>query len=77
MSVAKTAKDVYENELRNRLESEHHGEFVAIEPESRQYFVSTTFMGAALAAKQACPEKMSFVIRIGHDAAVHIGAAKT
>jgi len=57
------------------MEKDRYGDFIAIEPESKQYFVDSTFMGAALAAKGAIPNKMSFVLRIGHDAAVHIGAA--
>ncbi len=75
MSVAKQAKAVYEADLRQRLEAEHFGEFVAIEPESRESFVAPTFMSAAMAAKESHPRRKSFVIRIGHEAAVHIGAA--
>lgn len=75
MSIAKQATDIYESDYRERLEAEHFGEFVAIEPESRQSFVAPTFVEAALAAKAAFPERKSFVIRIGHEAAVHIGAA--
>ena len=75
MSIAAQAKAVYESELKTRLEAEHNDEFVAIEPESRSYFLAVTFIDAALAAKKAHPDRKSFVIRIGHDAAFHIGAA--
>ena len=75
MSVAEEAKTVYESDYREQLESEHFGEFVAIEPVSRESFVAATFIEAALAAKERHPSKKSFVIRIGHEAAVHIGAA--
>ncbi|MGB7347273.1 MAG: hypothetical protein WBD20_23825 [Pirellulaceae bacterium] len=75
MSVATEAKAVYESDLRERLEAENHGDFVAIEPESRKAYIAPTFIEAAMAAKAAHPEKKSFVIRVGHEAAVHIGAA--
>lgn len=74
MSVAKQAKAVYDADLRKRLESENFGEFVAIEPVSREAFVAPTFIEAAMSAKEAHPARKSFVIRIGHEAAVHIGA---
>ena len=74
MSVAEAAKKVYEEDLRSRLEREHRGDFVAIEPSSRSFFLGTTFLEAALAAKKAFPDRKSFVIRIGHEAAFHIGA---
>ncbi len=73
MSVAKAAKRVYEEDLRSRLEQEHKDDFVAIEPSSRSYFVGKTFLEVALAAKEAYPERKSFVIRVGHEAAFHIG----
>jgi hypothetical protein len=74
MSIAESAKKVYEEDLRARLEQDHKDEFVAIEPSSRRFFLGKTFLEVALAAKSAFPEKKSFVIRIGHDAAFHIGA---
>lgn len=73
MSVAQAAKQVYEEDLRSRLEREHRDDFVAIEPTSRSYFVGKTFLEVALAAKEAYPERKSFVIRVGHEAAFHIG----
>ena len=74
MTVSQTAKQVYELELKERLESNHRDEFVAIEPTSKAYFLGDTFIAAAMAAKDAFPDRKSFVLRIGHDAAFHIGA---
>ena len=76
MSIAKEAKAVYDADYREQLESDHFGEFVAIEPQSRDSFVAETFIDAALAAKERHPTRKSFVIRIGYEAAVHIGAAR-
>jgi hypothetical protein len=73
MSIAEAAKQVYDEELRSRLEREHRDEYVAIEPCSRKYFLGKTFLEVALAAKEAYPERKSFVIRVGHEAAFHIG----
>lgn len=75
MSIAAEAKRIYEGELKERLESEHRNQFVAIEPVSKSHFLGSTFIEAALAAKSAHPERKSFVLRIGHEAAFHLGAA--
>ena len=77
MSVAEKAKEVYESEFKARMEVDHLDEFVAIEPVSKSFFLGDTFIDAALAAKQAHPDRKSFVIRIGHEAAFHIGAASS
>jgi len=77
MSIAEAAKRVYEAELKEFLEAKHRDEFVAIEPESRSHFIGETFIEAAMAAKKAFPNRKSFVLRIGHEAAFHIGASST
>ncbi len=77
MSIADQAKEVYERALRDQLEPAHRDQFVAIEPTSQAYFLGETFVAAAMAAKAAFPNRTSFVLRIGHDAAFHIGAATT
>ena len=74
MSIADAAKSWYELELRDKLESEHVGEFVAIEPSSGSHFIGKTFVDAAMLAKESVGDAKIFVLRIGHDAAVHIGA---
>ena len=74
MSVSDVAKRIYESDLKIKLEAEHADKFVAIEPVSKTYFLGDTFIDAALAAKTAFPTRKSFVLRIGHDAAFHIGA---
>ena len=77
MSIAEEAKHVYEVDLKESLETDHRDEFVAIEPKSRSHFLGKTFMEAAMAAKNAFPNRKSFVLRIGHEAAFHIGASST
>ncbi len=71
--VADRAKALYETNLRSELEKSHFDEFVAIEPDSGDYFVSPSFSSAVQDARRQHPAKISFVIRVGHPAAVHIG----
>jgi len=73
MSVAEQVKRVYELRLKAELEAKHHDRFVAIEPVSESFFLGDDFMAAALAAKNAYPDRKSCVLRVGHEAAFHIG----
>ena len=73
MSIAEQAKRVYESRLKAELEAKHRDRFVAIEPVSESFLLGDEFIDAALAAKNAYPDRRSFVIRVGHDAAFHIG----
>ena len=71
--VAERAKAIYSERLRTELEAAHPSDYVAIEPESGEYFVANSFAGAVAAARAAYPSRISFVIRIGHSAALHLG----
>jgi hypothetical protein len=73
MSVAEQAKRIYESRLKAELEAKHRDRFAAIEPISESFFLGNEFIEAALAAKNAHPDRKSFVIRVGHEAAFHIG----
>jgi hypothetical protein len=73
--IAEQAKVIYQDRLRGILENEHRDEFVAIELGSGDYFLGKSFVEAALAAKKSHPDHEVFVIRIGHEAAFHLGAA--
>ena len=59
--------------LRRNSKTKHRDRFVAIEPVSESFFLGDQFIDAAMATKNAYPERKSFVIRVGHDAAFHIG----
>jgi hypothetical protein len=74
VSVAERAKSVYEERLRENLESKHPHKFVAIEPDSGDFFIGSTYGQSVMAAREAHPDRISFVIRIGHEAAIHLGA---
>jgi len=72
-SVIDRAKRIYADQLQAALESQHGNRFVAIEPESGDYFLGDTFDEAVKAARAEHPSRLSHTIRIGHRAAFHIG----
>lgn len=73
-SIAIRAKAIYAERLQAKLETANQNRFVAIEPESGDYFVSDSFGQAVADARSAYPDRISFVIRVGHQAAIHMGA---
>ena len=73
MQVAERAKVIYRRRLQAELEAAHRDSYVAIEPESAEHFVADSFGEAVAAARAAHPDRISFVIHIGHQAAIHLG----
>src|SRR5207247_8386127 len=72
-SVIDRAKRIYANELKSLLEPDHRDRFVAIEPESGEYFLGDTFDEAVKCARAKYPSRLTHTIRIGHRAAFHSG----
>ena len=67
------AEQLYATRLRAVLEPEHIDEFVAIEPDSGDYFLGKTLREATGAARKTYPRRLTHVMRIGHRAALHFG----
>jgi hypothetical protein len=72
-SVIDLAKQIYTNQLQTALEVQHMGRFVAIEPDSGDYFLGDTFDEAVNSARTKYPSRLTHTIRIGHRAALHLG----
>jgi len=64
---------LYDERLKAILEPEREGEFVAIEPESERYFLGQTGLAALRAGRKEIPDKLFYLLRIGSDAAYHLG----
>lgn len=75
-SVIDRAKQIYTNRLQEELESQYMDQYVAIEPESGEYFLGNTFDEAVKSARTKYPSRLSHTIRIGHRAAFHIGGTQ-
>lgn len=71
--VVVRAKRLYVERLQVTLEASHRGQFVAIEPDSGDHFVSDTLDWAVRAARVKHPSRLSHLIRTGHPAAFHFG----
>ena len=75
-SVIARAKQIYAERLQAALEADHQGRFVAIEPESGDYFLADTLDAAVRAARARHPARLSHTVRVGHPAALHLGGVR-
>ena len=71
--LADRAKQYYNEHLKSKLEISHLNAFVAIEPDSGRYFFGKTLTEAAENARTVFPERQTYVLHIGHQAAIHFG----
>ena len=72
-AVSAKARQLYESQLRERLERTALGSYVSIEPQSGDHFVGTTFDDAVNQALDKYPDRLTHTIRVGQRTALHLG----
>lgn len=68
-----SAERVYETTLRSRLEAEHWGSLIALEPESGEFVLADSFREIDVAAQRRFGNKPVHIFRIGGGGAVKVG----
>ena len=61
-------RQIYEEQLKQRLESEYKGKIVAIEVGSGEYFLGDTVVEAIKKGEAMYPGELFYVIRVGYPA---------
>ena len=64
---------LYDERLRELLEPDHAGEFVAVDPDTGRYFLGPTGLDALRAGRRELPGKLFYLLRVGSDAAYRVG----
>ena len=72
-TLSESGQRLYDESLRQLLEPEHSGEFVAIEPRTKHYFVGETGLAALRGGRRELPGRLFYLLRIGSDAAYRVG----
>ena len=70
--LMRRAEDIYRRRWQQALERTHRDFFVAIEPDSEEYFLGRTLSEASAAAAAAHPDRRTAVLRVGHSVTVEI-----
>ncbi len=73
--LARLGKKFYEEKLKPKLEPDHNGEYIAIEPYSERYFLDKNSTQVALKAVAEIPDKKFYFARVGYEYAHKIGGS--
>lgn len=71
--LVENAERVYDQTLRARLEADHFGSLIALDPESGDYVLAETFREIDAAAQRRFGNKPVHIFRVGGGGAVRIG----
>jgi hypothetical protein len=67
--------EFYEEHLKSKLEPEHNGEFIAIEPYLGRYFLDKDSAQVAIKALAELPDRKFYFGRVGYKYAHKIGGS--
>ena len=73
--LATRARRVYDERLRDKLEAEHFGEVIAVEPDSGDYVLGKDLQQIAQIKTAKFGNKLVYIFRVGGGGAVKIGGA--
>jgi len=73
-AVVRRGREIYQRDLRARLEAEHHGRFAAIDPDTGDFQVADDELSAVRLLRARIGPVQPYVVRIGARAAYRMGA---
>lgn len=73
--VVRLGREIYERDIREKVEPEHDGEFVVVDVESGSYEMSESDVEASDRALRKNPDAVLYFLRVGRPAAYRIGAS--
>ena len=71
--LVRKGREIYERRLKRKLEATNPHDFVAIEPESGDFFLGKTLSEAIQAARAIYPQRLACALRVGHESTVDLG----
>lgn len=63
--ITKKGEEIYFNELKDKLEKNHNGDYMVLEVESKEHFVDKDLVHALETARAKFPDKLFFIVQIG------------
>ena len=73
--TARIGKEIYERDIRRRVESDHFGEVVAIDVSSGNYALGKNAIDASESLRIQRPDAQVWLMRVGHRALYHFGGS--
>lgn len=75
--TARRGRELYEREIRSKVEDEHAGKFLVVDIESGEYEIAEEDTDAFDRALAKNPEAILYGIRVGEPAAYRLGSSRS
>ena len=73
--TARLGKEIYERDIRRKVEADHFGEAIAIDVDSGDYAIADTASAAAKRLREQRPDAGVWLMRVGYRTLRHFGGS--
>ena len=73
--TVRLGKEIYERDIRHLVETDHHGQVVAIDIDSRDYALGKNAIDASERLRAHHPDAVIWLMRVGHQALYRFGGS--
>ena len=71
--IVERGEEIYQQQIREQVESEHHGEFLVVDILTGEYEIAEDDLTATQCMLKRCPDGVFYGLRIGYPAAYRLG----
>ena len=72
--IARIGKEIYQRDIRQQVEADHHGEVVSIDVDTGSWAIANDLLAAADRLRAQCPDAVNvWSERVGHRAVASFG----
>jgi len=75
--VGRRGQALYDQKIRDKVEAEHHGQFLVLDITTGEYEIDDSDLAASKRAKARNPAAVLYGVRVGYPAAYRIGLGTT
>ncbi len=72
--IARRGQDIYDRDIRPKVENEHHGKFLVVDVDTGDFEVDTDELKAIQRATARHPDGARYILRVGYPATHRLGA---
>ena len=71
--IARRGEEIYERQLRDKVETEHRGKFLVVDVDTGAYEIDAQDIVAIKRARAKNPEATLYMVRVGYETAYSLG----
>lgn len=74
--IVRRGQEIYDRDIRHKVEAEHHGKFLVVDIDSGDYEIDGEVIAAVDRLEERKPDAVTYGVRVGFKYAYHFGGGE-